>query len=263
MEVSHRLAAENYVFWGGREGYQTLLNTDMPLELNNLAAFLRMAVEYKKKIGFKGQLLIEPKPREPTKHQYDFDSATVIGFLRAHGLDKEFKLNIETNHALLSGHTFEHELAVASPSGHLGSLDSNGGDPLLGWDVDFFPTDVKQATLGMLYVLNQGGLAPGGLNFDSKLRRESTDLEDLFIGHVNGMDTFARALRVAAKIKQDGKLEALVTKRYESFSTGLGTAIRAGKATFDDCEKFIHEHGEPKKTSAKQEFYESLVNSYL
>jgi len=263
MEASHKLGAENYVFWGGREGYQTLLNTDLPLELENLAAFLKMAVDYKKRLGFTGQLLIEPKPREPTKHQYDFDSATVVGFLRAHGLERDFKLNLETNHALLSGHTFEHELAVASSSGHLGSLDSNGGDALVGWDVDFFPTDVKQATLAMLYVLAQGGLGSGGLNFDSKLRRESTDLEDLFIGHVNGMDTFARALRVAAKIKSDGKLDGLVKKRYESYSTGLGAAIRAGTATFEECEKFVQTHGEPKKTSGKQEFYESFINSYL
>jgi len=263
IEVSHRLGAENYVFWGGREGYQSLLNTNLGLELENLARFLHMAVDYKKKIGFKGQFLIEPKPREPTKHQYDFDSATVIGFLKTHGLDKDYKLNIETNHALLSGHTMEHELAVASNAGVLGSLDSNGGDPLLGWDVDYFPTDVKQAALAMKYVLDQGGLAPGGLNFDSKLRRESTDLEDLFIGHINGMDTFARALRIAARIKTDGKLDALVHQRYASFESGLGERIRKGQATFEDCEKFVLEHGEPKKISAKQEQFESLVNAYV
>lgn len=182
MEISKKLGAENYVFWGGREGYQTLLNTDMKKELDHLATFLRFAADYKKKIGFQGQLLIEPKPREPTKHQYDYDSAAVVGFLKNYGLDKDFKLNIEANHATLSGHTFEHELQFASSYGFLGSVDANTGDTLLGWDTDQFPTDIKSTTLAMGVIINQNGLAPGGLNFDAKLRRESTDIEDLFLG---------------------------------------------------------------------------------
>jgi len=263
LEVSKSLGAENYVFWGGREGYFTLLNTNMKKELDHLAAFLKMAVDYKKKIGFNAQFLIEPKPREPTKHQYDFDSATVMGFLRTYGLDKDYKLNIENNHATLAGHTFEHELTLASAYGMLGSIDANTGDPLLGWDTDQFPTDHKSTTLAMQVIVNQGGLYPGGLNFDAKLRRESTDVEDLFIAHISGMDTWARALRSVALLKGDGVLEGMVAERYSSYNSGIGTHIEDGTTNFEELEKYALQHGEPKQISAKQEKYEQLVNNYV
>jgi len=262
MDVSHLLGAEDYVFWGGREGYQSLLNTNLKMEQDHMATFLRLAADYKRHIGFHGQLLIEPKPREPTKHQYDFDSATVIGFLKNYQLDKDYKLNIEANHAFLAGHTFEHELATASSHGLLGSIDANTGDTLLGWDVDQFPVDHKMTTLAMKVVIDQGGLAPGGLNFDAKVRRESTDPEDLFIAHINGMDTFARGLRAAAKMKEDDVLDGMVRKRYESYNSGIGAAIHSGKTSFQELEKWALEHGEPKQISAKQELYENIVNRY-
>jgi len=263
LEVSKDLGAENYVFWGGREGYFSLLNTNMKKELDHLAAFLKMAADYKKEIGFNAQFLIEPKPREPTKHQYDYDSATVIGFLKTYGLDKDFKLNIENNHATLAGHTFEHELTLASAYGMLGSIDANTGDTLLGWDTDQFPTDHKSTTLAMQVVVNQGGLAPGGLNFDAKLRRESTDDEDLFIAHVSGMDTWARALRTVAQLKQDGVMEGMVADRYSSYNSGIGAQIENGSTNFRELEKYALEHGEPKVVSGKQEKYEQLLNSYV
>lgn len=263
LEVTKELGGENYVFWGGREGYQTLLNTDMKRELDHFARLLSMAVDYKKEIGFTGTFLIEPKPKEPTKQQYDFDAGSVIGFLKTYGLDKEFKLNIEANHATLAGHSFEHELELSSRYGMLGSIDANVGDLLLGWDTDQFCMDVRSTTLAMLIVLNQGGLAPGGLNFDAKIRRESIDVEDLFIAHIGGMDTFAKGLRNAAKIIEDGTLKNLVKERYSSFDSELGKKIEQGKSNFKELEQFIIQKGEPKPVSGKQEKFEMILNSYL
>ncbi|KAF5956629.1 hypothetical protein HYC85_003854 [Camellia sinensis] len=284
MEVTHYLGGENYVFWGGREGYQTLLNTDMERELNHMARFLEAAVAYKKKIGFNGTvlvfnslpwtinsvvvcnwrtLLIEPKPQEPTKHQYDWDAATAANFLRKYGLIGEFKLNIECNHATLSGHSCHHELETARINGLLGNIDANTGDPQIGWDTDQFLTDIGEATMVMLSVVRNGGLAPGGFNFDAKLRRESTDVEDLFIAHISGMDTLARGLRNVAKLIEDGSLAELVRKRYQSFDTELGALIEAGKADFEQLEKKAMEWGEPKVPSAKQELAEMIFQSAL
>ncbi|KAE8689543.1 Xylose isomerase [Hibiscus syriacus] len=252
MEVTHYLGGENYVFWGGREGYQTLLNTDMEFELDHMAKFLEAAVAYKKKIGFKGTLLIEPKPQEPTKHQYDWDAATTMNFLQRHGLVGEFKLNIECNHATLSGHSCHHDVETARINGLLGNIDANSGDPQTGWDTDQFLTDIGEATMIMLSVIKNGGLEPGGLNFDAKLRRESTDVEDMFIAHIVGMDTLARGLRNAAKLIEDGSLSELIHMRYASFDNELGALIEAGKANFEMLEKKAIEWGEPKVASAKQ-----------
>ncbi len=263
MEVTLELGGENYVFWGGREGYQSLLNTDMRRELDHFARFLHMAAQYKKEIGFKGTLLIEPKPKEPTKHQYDFDAATVMGFLKQYGLDKEYKLNIEANHATLAGHSFEHDLEIASRYGQLGSIDANTGDPQLGWDTDQFNMDHRSTTLAMLIVLNQGGLGTGGLNFDAKVRRESTDVEDLFLAHIGGMDAFARGLIIAAKMKEDGVLADRVKQRYSSYEKGIGAKIEEGATNFKELEKWALENGEPAKISGKQEKFEILLNSYL
>ncbi|KAB2083806.1 hypothetical protein ES319_A05G293300v1 [Gossypium barbadense] len=263
MEVTHYLGGENYVFWGGREGYQTLLNTDMERELDHMAKFLEAAAAYKKKIGFNGTLLIEPKPQEPTKHQYDWDAATTLNFLRKYGLLAEFKLNIECNHATLSGHSCHHDLETARINGMLGNIDANTGDPQVGWDTDQFLTDVGEATMVMISVIRNGGLAPGGFNFDAKLRRESTDVEDLFIAHISGMDTLARGLRNAAKLIEDGSLAELVSKRYSSFDTELGAQIEAGKADFEMLEKKAMEWGEPKVASAKQELAEMIFQSAL
>ncbi|KAK6944252.1 hypothetical protein RJ641_025354, partial [Dillenia turbinata] len=263
MEVTHYLGGENYVFWGGREGYQTLLNTDMGRELDHLARFLEAAVAYKKKIGFNGTLLIEPKPQEPTKHQYDWDAATTANFLRKYGLIGEFKLNIECNHATLSGHSCHHELETARLNGLLGNIDANTGDPQIGWDTDQFLTDIAEATNVMISVIRNGGLAPGGFNFDAKLRRESTDVEDLFFAHITGMDTLAHGLRNAAKLIEDGSLAKLVRKRYESFDTEIGALIEAGKADFDLLDKKAKEWGEPKVPSAKQELAEMIFQSAL
>lgn len=263
MEVTHYLGGENYVFWGGREGYQTLLNTDMGRELDHLARFLEAAVAYKKKIGFQGTLLIEPKPQEPTKHQYDWDAATTANFLRKYGLIGEFKLNIECNHATLSGHSCHHDLETARLNGLLGNIDANTGDPQIGWDTDQFLTDIAEATMVMYSVVKNGGLAPGGFNFDAKLRRESTDVEDLFIAHISGMDTLARGLRNVAKIIEDGSLPELVRKRYQSFDTEIGALIEAGKADFEMLEKKAMEWGEPKVPSAKQELAEMIFQSAL
>ncbi|XP_052884030.1 xylose isomerase isoform X1 [Gossypium arboreum] len=262
MEVTHYLGGENYVFWGGREGYQTLLNTDMERELDHMAKFLEAAAAYKKRIGFNGTLLIEPKPQEPTKHQYDWDAATTLNFLRKYGL-LEFKLNIECNHATLSGHSCHHDLETARINGMLGNIDANTGDPQVGWDTDQFLTDVGEATMVMISVIRNGGLAPGGFNFDAKLRRESTDVEDLFIAHISGMDTLARGLRNAAKLIEDGSLAELVSKRYSSFDTELGAQIEAGKADFEMLEKKAMEWGEPKVASAKQELAEMIFQSAL
>lgn len=263
MEVTHYLGGENYVFWGGREGYQTLLNTDMERELNHMATFLRAAAEYKKKIGFNGTLLIEPKPQEPTKHQYDWDAATTANFLRKYGLINEFKINIECNHATLSGHSCYHELETARINGLLGNIDANTGDAQTGWDTDQFLTDISEATLVMLSVIKNGGLAPGGFNFDAKLRRESTDVEDLFIAHISGMDTLARGLRNAVQLIEDGTLDELVRKRYQSFDSGLGAQIEAGKADFNLLEKKAMEWGEPKVSSGKQELAEMIFYSAI
>jgi xylose isomerase len=263
LEVAKELGAENYVFWGGREGYETLLNTDMKREQDHLAAFLGMAVDYAKEIGFEGQFLIEPKPKEPTKHQYDFDAATVIGFLTRHGLRKHFKLNIEANHATLAAHTFEHDLMVASMNGMLGSVDANRGDLLLGWDTDQFPSDIYGSTLAMYVIIRQGGLGRGGLNFDAKVRRGSTDLEDLFIAHIGAMDAFARGLVVAAKLHQDDALESFIRNRYASFDEGLGARIEKGRVTLRDLEAHVLKYGEPKPSSGKQEMLENILNQYL
>ena len=264
MEVSHRLGAENYVFWGGREGYQSILNSDVRRELDHLAAFFKMVVAYKKEIGATFQLLIEPKPREPTKHQYDYDAQTVIGFLLHYGLDKDFKLNIEPNHTTLAGHDYEHDLLMSAKYDMLGSVDSNTGDPLLGWDTDQFPMDVKKTTAAMQIILGmEGGLAPGGLNFDCKVRRESTDIEDMFIAHIGAMDAFARGLRNAVRIETDNLLPKMVKDRYASFDSGIGAKVEAGTATFAEMEKFIEEHGEPEQRSGQQEKYEMLLNHYV
>lgn len=263
MEVTKELGGQNYVFWGGREGYETLLNTDMKLELDNMARFLRMAVDYAKEIGFDGQFLIEPKPKEPTKHQYDFDSATVISFLKTYGLDPYFKLNIEANHATLAQHTFQHELRVARINNMLGSIDANQGDLLLGWDTDQFPTDVYDTTLCMLEVLRQGGIAPGGLNFDAKVRRGSFTPEDLFLAHISGMDTFARGLKAAAAIIEDGEIDAFIKNRYRSYETGIGADIVNGRVGFEELAAYAQMLGEVKLESGRQEMLESILNRYV
>lgn len=264
LEVTLELGGENYVFWGGREGYETLLNTDLKREQDHLAIFLQLAVDYAKEIGFRGQFLIEPKPKEPTKHQYDFDCATCIGFLRTYGLHKQFKFNIETNHATLAGHTFQHEIEVAAAAGMLGSIDANSGDLLLGWDTDQFNTDVKELTLAMVSILKAGGLGSGGFNFDAKLRRTSIDLDDLFHAHIGGMDAYALAFKLGRRILADGKLEAFVADRYSSYDSGYGKAIEKRKTSFKELEKLVlDELGEPRPRSGKQEYLENLLNQYL
>lgn len=261
MEVTHELRGENFVFWGGREGYQTLLNTDLKKELDNMAMFLKSAVAWKKTIAFNGTLLLEPKPQEPTKHQYDWDVATTMGFLERHGLAGEYKLNIECNHATLSGHSCHHELEMARIHEMLGSIDANTGDAQTGWDTDQFLVDVAQATLIMLTVIKNKGIAPGGFNFDAKLRRESVDVEDLFIAHISGMDTMARGLRNAAKLLEDGALTTLVNNRYASFDSPVGTAIKDGKMGFEELEQQALNSAEPSLTSAKQELAEMIFYS--
>ncbi|KAL4235766.1 hypothetical protein ACF0H5_004158 [Mactra antiquata] len=263
LEVAKRLGAENFVFWGGREGYHTLLNTDILREQNHLASFFRMASEYKKKIGFTGTLLIEPKPKEPSKHQYDYDAMTVIAFLKTYGLDKEYKLNIEPNHTTLAGHGYEHDVVMASAFGMLGSVDSNTGSPDLGWDTDQFPMDIKNCTQVMRVILDQGGLAPGGLNFDCKVRRESTNLRDMFISHIGAMDSFARALKCAAKIKEEGVFTKYVKERYSTFDSGIGQKIEQGTTSFEELEKFAMENGEPVAVSGEQEHCENMLNYYV
>ncbi len=262
IEVTKELGGDNYVFWGGREGYETILNTDMKLETDNLARFLHMAVDYAKKIGFTGQFLIEPKPKEPTKHQYDFDSQSVFGFLIANGLEKDFKMNIETNHATLAGHTIQHELTFARTNGILGSVDANMGDLLLGWDTDQFPTDLYITSGMMLEILRNGGLGKGGLNFDAKVRRPSHTPEDLAMAHIAGMDAFARGLIIAQKILDDKQLDDFVTKRYSSYKSGIGADILAGKVGFEELEKYALAH-EPKLDSGRQEMLEALYNTYI
>jgi xylose isomerase len=263
IDVTYELGGENYVFWGGREGYESLLNTNLKQEQEQIARFFHMAVDYAKKIGFKGQFLIEPKPKEPSKHQYDTDAATTLSFLREFDLIDHFKLNIECNHGTLAGHTFEHELAVASAAGKLGSVDANRGDLLLGWDTDQFPTDIYSTTLAMMVILNQGGLGSGGLNFDAKPRRSSIDTIDLFYAHIGGMDTFARGLLIASKIIEDGVFDQFISERYNSYSDGLGKDILNGKVTFEDAEKWILENGLPIQKSARQEMLENILNDYI
>ena len=263
LEVAVELGAENYVFWGGREGYESLLNTDMELELDNLARFLHMAVDYAKEIGFQGQFLIEPKPKEPTKHQYDFDCATTIAFLQKYGLQDHFKLNIEANHATLAGHTFEHELRVARIHGMLGSIDANQGDLLLGWDTDEFPTDLYSVTLAMYEILKNGGLGSGGVNFDAKVRRGSFEPEDLFLAHIAGMDTFARGLKVAARLIEDRFFENILDERYESFRSGIGLDIVSGKANFRTLEAYAHSLGVIRTRSGRLEHIRARLNEYL
>jgi len=263
LEVTKELAGENYVFWGGREGYETLLNTDLKREQEHLAAFLHMAVDYAKAIGFKGQFLIEPKPKEPMKHQYDFDVAAGIAFLRTHGLDKYFKFNIETNHATLAGHTMQHDLITAANAGALGSIDANTGDLLLGWDTDQFNTDVKERTLAMVSILRAGGLGSGGFNFDAKLRRTSIDLEDLFYAHIGGFDAYALAFKLARRILAEGKFTQFVAARYNSYNVGFGRDIASGRVGFRELEKIVLKLGEPLPHSGRQEYLENLLNQYL
>ena len=263
MDITMYLGGENYVFWGGREGYDTLLNTDYKHEQEQLARFFQMAVDYKKKTGFNGTLLIEPKPKEPTKHQYDFDSATILNFLREFGLIDEFKLNIEANHATLAGHTFQHELTVASAAGKLGSIDANTGDPLLGWDTDQFLTNIYDAVKVMMVVLNQGGLGTGGFNFDAKLRRTSVDPEDLFYAHIGSMDTFARGLLIADEIRKDGKFDELLKSRYSSYDVGTGLKIMSAEVGFEELDALVKSSDRPVKRSGKQEYLENLLNRYV
>jgi xylose isomerase len=262
LEATVELGGEHYVFWGGREGYASLVNTDMKRELAHFARFLTAARDYGRSIGFKGCYFIEPKPMEPMKHQYDFDAATVAGFLREHGLEKDFKLNIEANHATLSGHTFEHDLQVASDHGLLGSIDANRGNPQNGWDTDQFPLDLYDTVGAMLVVLRQGGLV-GGLNFDAKARRESTDMEDLFIGHIGGMDAFARGLEVAHALLTASPWEEWRKQRYASFDNGAGRDFAEGRLGLEALAKLAVKLGEPKQLSGKQERYENLLNLYL
>ena len=262
MDATMALGGECYVFWGGREGYMSLLNTDMKREKQHMATMLGMARDYARAKGFKGTFLIEPKPMEPTKHQYDADTETVIGFLRANGLDKDFKVNIEVNHATLAGHTFEHELQAASDAGMLGSIDANRGDYQNGWDTDQFPIDIYELTQAMMVILKNGGLV-GGTNFDAKTRRNSTDLDDIIIAHVSGMDVMARALLVAADILEKSELPKMVKERYASFDSGKGKEFEEGKLTLEQVVEYAKTKGEPKATSGKQELYESIVNMYI
>ena len=264
LEVTKELGGENYVFWGGREGYQNLFNTDLKREIDNLGRFFHMAVDYADKIGFTGTFLIEPKPKEPTKHQYDSDAAACINFLRAYGLTDRFKLNVETNHATLAGHTMMHELDYAGMQDLLGSIDANTGDLLLGWDTDQFPTNVYLTTEVMLMLLKHGGVAPGGVNFDAKVRRESFEPIDLFHAHVGGMDAFARGLKIAAAIRADGRLGEFLQARYASWECGVGQAIEAGEHDFDSLEAYMLEKGDvAKNQSGRQEMLENLINEYL
>ncbi|WMJ23935.1 xylose isomerase [Paludicola sp. MB14-C6] len=264
LEITVRLGGKGYVFWGGREGYETLLNTNMGLELDNMARLMKLAVEYGRSIGFTGDFYIEPKPKEPTKHQYDFDVATVLGFLRKYGLDKDFKMNIEANHATLAGHTFQHELRVARENGVFGSIDANQGDLLLGWDTDQFPTNVYETTMCMYEVLKAGGFVNGGLNFDAKVRRGSFDYTDLAHAYIAGMDAFALGLKLADKIIKDGRIDAFTKERYKSFETGIGADIVAGKVSLKDLEAYALNLGDvTTNESSRQEYLEAVINSIM
>ncbi len=262
IDATIKLGGENYVFWGGREGYMSLLNTQMQREKNHLAKILTAARDYARSKGFTGTFLIEPKPMEPTKHQYDVDTETVIGFLRANGLDKDFKVNIEVNHATLAGHTFEHELAVAVDNGMLGSIDANRGDAQNGWDTDQFPIDNYELTQAMMQVIRNGGLGNGGSNFDAKLRRNSTDAEDVFIAHISGMDAMARAFLNAAAILEESELPAMLKERYSSFDSGIGKDFEDGRLSLEQIYEYGKKVEEPKLTSGKQEKYETIVSLY-
>ncbi|NLZ82546.1 MAG: xylose isomerase, partial [Clostridiales bacterium] len=263
MEITKELGGVNYVFWGGREGYETLLNTDTGLELDNLARLLQMAVDYAKEIGFTGQFLIEPKPKEPTKHQYDFDAATVLAFLRRYNLQDHFKMNIEANHATLAMHTFQHELNQSRINGALGSVDANMGDPMLGWDTDQFPTNIYDTTLAMYEILLDGGFTKGGLNFDAKVRRASFEADDLFYSYIAGMDAFAKGLKVAAKLIEDRVFEDFKEKRYASYKEGIGKDIVEGKIGFKELEAYSLKNGVTPNTSGRQEMLESILNQYI
>jgi xylose isomerase len=263
LDITVKLGGRGYVFWGGREGYETLLNTDMKLELDNIARLMKMAVDYGRSIGFEGDFLIEPKPKEPMKHQYDFDTATAIGFLRQYGLDKDFKINIEANHATLAGHTFQHELRTAAINDMLGSIDANQGDLLLGWDTDEFPFDVYETTMCMYEVLKAGGLR-GGLNFDAKNRRSSNTVEDMFYGYILGMDSFALGLIKAAAIIEDGRIDQFIADRYSSYNSGIGAKIVSGEATLEELAEYAEKLGKPDTPgSGRIEYLESIVNSVL
>jgi xylose isomerase len=263
LDATIALGGENYVFWGGREGYMSLLNTNMKREQEHLAKFLHTAKDYARKQGFKGTFFIEPKPCEPTKHQYDYDSATVFGFLQKYGLLNDFKLNIEVNHATLAGHTFQHELQVAADCGLLGSIDANRGDNQNGWDTDQFPNDINEITEAMMIILEAGGLQGGGINFDAKIRRNSTDQADLFYSHVGGMDIFARALITADNILQKSEYKKLRTDRYASFDSGKGKEFEEGKLSLEDLRAYAIQNGEPKVASGRQEYIENLINRYI
>ena len=263
IDATHRLGGPGYTFWGGREGYGSLINTDMKREVDHLAAFLHMAVDYAKSIGYTGQFYIEPKPREPSTHQYDSDSAACLNFLREYGLLEHFKLNIETNHATLAGHTMEHELEVAMNADALGSIDANRGDELIGWDTDQFPTNIYGTTNVMLRLLKMGGFTTGGLNFDAKRRRESHEPEDLFHAHIGGMDAFARGLKIAAKIIEDGRFDEFVKTRYSSYDEGIGADIESGSATLESLDHYAQGINPPQLSSGRQERLENLLNDYL
>lgn len=262
IDATIALGGENYVFWGGREGYMSLLNTDQKREKEHLARFLTMARDYARSQGFKGTFLIEPKPMEPSKHQYDVDTETVIGFLKAHGLENDFKVNIEVNHATLAGHTFEHELAVAVDNGMLGSIDANRGDYQNGWDTDQFPIDNYELTQAMMQIIRGGGFTTGGTNFDAKTRRNSTDAEDIFIAHIAGMDAMARALLSAADVLEKSPYKSMLSARYSSFDSGLGKDFEEGRLSLTDLVSHARTVGEPAVTSGKQELYEAIVNMY-
>ncbi len=263
MDGTLKLGGEGYTFWGGREGYSTLLNTDMKRELDNLANLLHLAVDYAKTIGFKGQFYIEPKPREPSTHQYDSDSAACLNFLRQYGLMDHFKLNLETNHATLAGHTMLHEMTVAIDANALGSVDANQGDELIGWDTDQFPTDIYLTTEIMLKVLEMGGFTTGGLNFDAKRRRESHEPSDLFHAHIGGMDAFARGLKIAAAIREDGRLQEFVNNRYKSWTSGIGAKISNKQISMEEVSAYALSNGEPTLDSGRQEMLENLVNEFI
>lgn len=264
IEVTHMLSGEGYVFWGGREGYTTLLNTDIKREMDHLGRFLHMAVDYKKSIGFKGQFYIEPKPKEPTKHQYDSDAAACLNFLRQYDLLKDFKLNLETNHATLAGHTMQHEMEVAIAADALGSIDANTGDVLLGWDTDQFPTDIYLTTQIMLSILKMGGFTTGGTNFDAKVRRESFEPVDLFHAHIGGMDAFARGLKIASAIRKDGRLQGFIKERYSSWDKGIGAKIESGKENLKSLEAYMLKQGDiTPNISGRQEYLENLINDFI
>lgn len=263
MEVTKELNGAGYVFWGGREGYDMLLNTDMKRELDHLAKFFHLAIDYKKKIGFKGPFYIEPKPKEPTKHQYDFDAGNCYAFLQKYDLEDYFKLNIEANHATLAGHSFHHELQYCVDNNILGSVDANRGDLLLGWDTDQFPNDIYETTLAMYIILNGGGFTTGGLNFDAHVRRQSIDPLDLFYAHIGAMDVFARGLRIAANMIKDGKFKEFVQQRYTGWDKGIGQKIEKGRIDFVQLEKYALENGEPKLQSGRQELLENILNEYI